>query len=197
MSESTGLMIHSVDVVYATALIDLAQEAGQINDITQEVKELGALLIQSPDLARLMENRVLSAGERAQILDRIFKGKVSDLLYRFIQVVNSKDRLGALANILASYGKLYDLRLGVVEVDVFVPKPLDAGHEGEVAQRLGQALNRKVQIRQHIDPELIGGLKMRIGDEIVDGSVIAQLKILREKMIASGREKIAAMAGAA
>ena len=103
---------NSAERVYAEALIEMAQEAGKLAEVAQEIDDLKGLVSTVPDAMRLFSSRVLSTDERAKSLERVFKGKVSDLLYRFIQVVNHKDRLGDLPGLrlLGPAGRLLLLR---------------------------------------------------------------------------------------
>ncbi|MCX5662196.1 MAG: ATP synthase F1 subunit delta [Planctomycetota bacterium] len=196
MATDQNPVIESVQSVYALALLELANEAGSIDAVAAEIQQLGEVLEQSPDLVALLESRVLSVQDRAGIIDRIFKPRVSDLLFRFLQVLNLKNRLNILPGMIVAYRQANQTHFGQIEVEAFVAQALDAEQESQVAARLSKAIGRTVILRQRVDPDLLGGLKLRIGDEIVDGSVVAQLRILREKMIVSGRKKAAEIAAA-
>ena len=180
---------NSVERVYAEAIFQMAQESGRLAETVEELEQLEELLAAEPGAIRLFASKVLSTEERAGSLERVFKGKVSDLLYRFLSVVNQKDRMGDLPGILRAFSALYDEREGVVEVDAYLAQRMDDAEAAGIAERIGQVLGRKVVLHQYVDPSLVGGLKLRIGDEVIDGSVTAQLRILREKMITSGQEK--------
>lgn len=196
MANDKKTVIESVQRIYATALLDLAQDCGAVESVVAEVKLLGEILRDSPDLVALLDSRVLTVEQRSAVIDRVFRNRVSDLLLRFLQVLNRKSRLGALPLIVVAFEQTHEERFGLVEIDAYVAQTLEASQEAQVIERLSTALGRKVILRQHIQPDLIGGLKLRIGDEIVDGSVVTQLKILREKMIAAGRLKASALAAA-
>ena len=108
-------------------------------------------------------------------------------------VVNQKDRLGSLPGIVRAFANLVDERQGVVEVDAYVANRLDEGQASAIADRLGASMGRKVALKQHVDEELIGGLKLRIGDKLLDGSVATQLRLMRDKFVQAGREKARAI----
>jgi F-type H+-transporting ATPase subunit delta len=186
--------IKSIDLVYAAALLDLAEESKQLDEIAAEVAQLEGIGTTEPALTNLLSSRVLSVEERAAVLERIFKGRISDLFYRFLQVVNAKERLDTMPGILRAFKKLVQDRHGVVEVVAHVALELDAAQAQQVSDRLAKAINRQVHMKQLLDPELIGGLKLRVGDEIVDASVVTQLKIMRDRIIATGRVKAAELA---
>jgi F-type H+-transporting ATPase subunit delta len=178
----------SVSRVYAQALLELGQPDGQADALAQEAGELLGLLNSEPDLDRLLSSRALSSAQRSGAVEKLFKGNVSDVLYRFIQVVNRKGRLSELSGILQTYLDLVAEVRGELDVDVFVAEGLSDSAGQSVAESIGSALNKKVRLREHVDPELIGGLKVRVGDRLIDGSVATQLRIIKRRLVDAGRE---------
>jgi F-type H+-transporting ATPase subunit delta len=178
----------AVQQVYARALIELAQESGTIDEVADEVQQVRTLLSQEPDLDALLSSRVLSISERAQSIDTIFKGCVSDLVLRFLQVVNAKNRIDVLGGILRSFEQHLDELRGIVEVDAFVAHRLPDDSAAQVSKHIGDALGKTVVLHQYVDPNLIGGLKIRVGDQLIDGSVATQLGIIKKQLIAAGRQ---------
>lgn len=183
----------SVSRVYAQALLELAlgdgESGGQAEALAEEAGELLRLLGDEPDLGELLSSRALSSSQRRGVVEQLFKDKVSDVLYRFIQVVNRKDRLGSLAGILVAYRSLVSEARGDLGVDIFVAEALSDDASRGVAESIGQAMGKQVQLRQHVDAELIGGLKVRVGDRLIDGSVATQLRIMKRKLVDAGRER--------
>ena len=178
-----------VDRVYAQALLELAQAQGQADAMAEETGELLSLIEREPGLGNLLSSRTLNSAQRSELVEKLFKGKVSDVLYRFIQVVNRKDRLEALSGIFVAYHQLAAAARGEIDVDVYVAEALSDQDSGNVAQSIGQAVNKQVHLHQHVDPELIGGLKVRVGDRLIDGSVATQLKMMKRKLVEAGREQ--------
>lgn len=181
--------INTVDRLYGGALVEMADEAGALDSMAEEVAGLGELLAQSPELEKLLASQVLSAKDRAASIERIFKGKVSDLLFRFLLVVNKKNRLADLPGILRAFGKGFAEKRGVIEVDIHTADALPADKLAGIAQGIGKALNRQVVPSAHVEPHLIGGLKLRIGDQLIDGSVATQLRLMTNRIVAAGRGK--------
>lgn len=181
--------INNVEMVYGQALLEMALESDRLDPVAEELAQLGELCANDVDLMRLLGSQVLGTDERAEGLDRIFNGRVSDLVYRFLLVVNRKDRLGSLPGIIRAFASLYSEKKGIVEVDIYVADRLDSAKLEAMTAGISQAVGREVVPHQHVEDHLIGGLKLRIGDQLIDGSVVTQLKLLQQKMVASGREK--------
>jgi len=187
VSQDAEQRTDQVGRVYAQALLELAQD--QADALADEAGELLALIGREPELSRLLSSRTLNASQRTDLVEKLFKGKLSDVLYRFLQVVNRKDRLDALPGILVAYRQLAAGARGEIDVDVFVAELLGDEDGRHVADSIGAAVSKKAHLHQHVDPELIGGLKVRVGDRLIDGSVATQLKLMKRKLVDAGREK--------
>ncbi len=190
MAEHVEQVAQNVEHVYGAALAELALEAGQLDEIAEEVGQLLLLLREHPELTSLLGSRVLSASERSASIERMFKGQVNDLLYRFIQVINAKGRTDKLVDILDALTEIIEQRQGTVEAEAWVAKELGADQAANLAEKLSAALGRNVVLQQKVDPKLIGGLKLRLGDQLLDGTVATQLKLLKHKIMEQGREKV-------
>ncbi len=190
MADRQQQMISTLERNYARALLELADEAkgSALDEIDAEARQLLAMIEREPDMLRLMSVRTLSVHERGQIIERMLKGRIGDSLHRFIQVVNQKNRLEFLPGMLRALSLLIEERRGIVEIDAYVAAQMDENAQQQVAQSIGQALGKQVVMHQHVDPALIGGLKLRVGDRLIDGSVATQLRMMRQRMIDSGRE---------
>lgn len=181
-------MIQSIELVYAQALLELAEEANARDEVADELAQIERIAREQPEFVRLISTRTLSEEQRARVIENLFKSRVSDLVYRFLQVVNAKNRLDRTVGIAWALAKLVDERRGIVRVDMFVPESIDDSRVGQVARRIGEAIGGEVILRQHVQPGLIGGMKLRIEDRLIDGSVAAQLRLIRHKMVAGGRD---------
>ena len=188
----------SVGRLYASALMELSLEQQQLDTVAQEMKDLGELAASNDDFRRLIENPILDNQQRGGILQRLFEGRLSDLTYKFLQTVNRKDRLSALPAIASAFASLLAEHLNQIEVQAHVAAPMDGGTAGRVADGLGATLGKQVTLTQHVDPALIGVLKLRIGDLRLDASVQSQLLSIEQLLVAAGREKAraSALAGA-
>ena len=181
-------MIQSIDQVYAQALLDLADEVGQLDAVADEMAQLGELAREQPDLVCLISTRTLSVEQRGRIIENMLKGRVSDLVYRFLQVVNAKNQLDRILGIVKAVLEGLDDRHGIVRVKAFLAVALEAQRAQQVAELIGTVVGGQVQLEQHVQPDLIGGLIIRVGDRLIDGSVSTQLRIMRQRIVASGRD---------
>lgn len=183
--------------IYATSLFDLAKQHGGPHACEATLGELEDILeIASADakFGEFLASRILSAKERQTSLERILKGRVADLTYKFFQVLNEKERLGHLPAIVAAYEQMVQHAYGRVEVDVYTAGAIDQHEVGTIRARLQSMLGKEPVIHSYTDPEMIGGIRLQIGDQLIDGSVRTQLRKLRENISSTGGAEIRAKA---
>ncbi len=189
MSQATANKPNPVDRVYAQSLIELAEEAGTLAEAADEAAQLSDLLASDTELQAIFASRVVSDQARAGVIDRMFKGRVSDVTWRFLQVVNRKGRSANLPGILATVGKLMDERSGKVQAHVTAAQAMDAGQLDSIAAALGASMGKQVEVTQSVDASLLGGVVVQVGDKLIDGSVATKLNSIKQQLVNAGREK--------
>ncbi len=185
----------AVSTVYARSLFALAESGGGrqvIEDTLGELEEILELARQDRRFGEFLSSRIISGTRRAGSLDKTLKGRVSDLTYRFLQVLNDKQRLGHLPSIVSAYDRLVQQHFGRVEVDVFTADPLSPDDLRSVQSRLAASLGKEVIAHPYTDATMIGGVKFRIGDQLVDASLATQLRKLKDQFGNSGTAAIRA-----
>lgn len=177
---------HSVAAMnYAAAVMDLAAEAGQVEQVAAELRELAALAASEDQFAQFFRNPAIGAARRWAVLERTFAGRVAPVVLGLLRVLNSRRRLGLMEAVAAAFEKLLDERHGRIRVDVTVARLLDEALAAEAAARIGAAMRKTAQLRQTVDESIIGGIVIRIEDKLIDGSVRSQLEQIRRRMAAA------------
>lgn len=166
--------------VYAKGLHGAAQQAGQVGSVLEELESLeGEVFKKMPALRMTLTSPRVSQEEKVALLDKAFGGKMSKVLLNFLKVTARHDRLGCLPDVLRSYRKLVNESEGKLEVTVRAAYPLSNPLRERIANKLGEVLKKKVQLNVEVDPDLLGGLVVRIGDTLYDGSVASQLQRMK------------------
>ena len=175
--------------VYARSLYELAQDAGgrdKILEIADEIEQVCELARGDRGFREFLGSPIIDRGRRADALRGIFRERVTDLMLRYMLVLNDRGRLGHLEAIGNAYDQLVHEAFGRVEVDLFTPAPLDPGQLDAIKQRIGTALGKEPVVYAYTDSSMIGGLKLRIGDQLIDGSVAARLRRMRHRFLTTG-----------
>ena len=170
-------------ISYAQALLDLANEAKIAQPIGEELRDLRQIIDTNEQFAQLLANPAISKEERSGLLHRVFDGRASHLMLNFLGLVNEKDRLGLLPAIAGAYDDLLDQQYGKIEVDITVAQKLGDEQLETVRRTVSDALKRDAVVHQYVDEAIIGGVVLRVQDQLIDGSVRAQLTAMRQKLL--------------
>lgn len=176
--------------VYAKSLFELALKDGG-NDLAasigDELTEVCEIARGDAKIREFIASPIIDHKRRAESLRKSFDGKVSPLLLHFLLVINRKGRLSELFSIETAYEGLVAEAFGRIEVDVFTTTgKVDAAAAAAMQEQLRKALGKEPVIHHYADPRMIGGVKLRIGDQLVDGSVAAQLRRIKQSLIQGG-----------
>jgi F-type H+-transporting ATPase subunit delta len=171
---------------YAETLLALADRQGKsaVEEYAAAM-DLVAEAARSPRVREFLSTPRITAEARKAALAGALKGRVPELFLRFVMVVVDKRRQALLADIAAEYQALVDQRMGRVRVDVHISHEPDAALRQEVADALARRLGRVVLATFTVDPSLLGGMVVRYGDEILDGSVRTKAAHLRRRLCAA------------
>lgn len=167
---------------YAQALTQEAQSTGQLDAVDADVALLAETLEGSRDLRFALTSPVVSQPKKAAVLDRLFGDKVSALTGRFVKLLVAKQRDGQIPAILDAYRQLRDERTGTVEARVRTAQPLSDAERGQLQAALEARSGKTVRMGVEVDPSLVGGLVVRLGDIVYDRSVKHQLESLRGQL---------------
>ena len=191
--------IDAVARVYAQSLFELGEAAGgdaKLVEIGDELQGIVEIVRGDSTFAEFLRSPSVEREKRAETLRRVFDGQVTDVVLRFLLVLNDKGRLGSLDDIADGYGELLNERFGRIEVDVYtVDGALDPSQIEQLAGKVKARLGKDPVFHQYADPSMIGGLVLRIGDQLIDGSVRGQLRDLRESLLENGSTSIRSDSG--
>lgn len=163
---------------YAGAILDLAEEQGQAAELLEELTGLAAHLESSPELTQFFSTPLVEEEARERTIEKIFRGRASDLLVDVLQVINRKGRLGALAAIAEAYRQAYRDRRGLVDVHVRTAVPLTEGLRARLTDSIARFSGRTPTLIEKVDPSLIAGLVVEVAGTKIDTSVASRLKDL-------------------
>jgi len=175
-------------VAYAKSVLELATERNVAEDIGRELTEVGRVVGENSDLQTFLSSPAIGEVERGNVVDKAFRGRVSELVLNTLLVMNRKGRLGILQQVAIAYSDLLQDQQGIVEADVIVAEKLSQDQLEQVRQKIGAALKREVVLHQYVDATVIGGLVLRVGDRLLDASVKAQLRAVRRQLLAARRK---------
>lgn len=183
--------VQQVGAVYGRALIGAAQEAGRADEVVADLEALmDEVVTPRPEFRQVLESALVPHEEKEKILDRCFGGRISPLLMAFLKVLSARGRIDCLAGVRQTVRQLYNELRGQVAVSVRTAAPLDATVRDEMSAALEKSLGRRPRLHEEVDRSLLGGIVVKVGDVVYDGSVVTQLRQLRGRIVDKSVEKI-------
>ena len=173
-----------VAAVYAEALFGAAENAGAADAVLAEFDSLIVdVLDRHPKFAEILGSALIAHEEKVGILDRSFGSTASPLMLNFLKVVSRHGRLDCLRAINRQTHAVYDKARGRVPVELITAAPVSDTDAATIAKTLAGVISGEPVVRRRVDPALIGGAVVRVGDTVYDGSIARQLDNVRQKMI--------------
>ncbi len=170
--------------IYAKALLAATEKVGQTDQIVVEFDSLiSDVLDRFPKFAELLGSSLVSSEEKVEILDRTLGSQASGLLLNFLKVLASHDRLDLLHAVQREILSGYDELRGRIVVEVRAAQALDDELTAHLITQLKTMIGGEPRLVVREDPSLLGGVVLRVGDTVFDGSALTQLNRTRNEMI--------------
>lgn len=170
---------------YSAALYALTLEQANAATVTADLDNFAAALNDNPDLADFYASPVIERGLKMKILERTLAGRVDELTLNFLLLLVRKRREGLLAIVARQMHELLDEAAGREKAEVASPIALTPSQLAELARRLSRVYGRSIVPAEKVEPALLGGLVVQVGDRYVDASVAGKLEELRRHLLAS------------
>jgi F-type H+-transporting ATPase subunit delta len=168
---------------YAEALFALADEARALDATAQDLARLKAMLAESPELRELVSSPVIGRNEQAKALVALAsQAGLGEITRKFVGTLAQNRRAFALGGVITAFLAELATRRGEVAVEVSAAQPLSTQQQDSLQATLARRFGAKVSISPTVDPSLIGGLVVRVGSTLIDGSVRSQLSALERTM---------------
>jgi len=168
---------------YALALFNAAESAGLTQDIQENLASISELWEKNAELRAFLEAPQIATEEKGKILQISFRGKISPLLLQFLLFLLSKGRLQQISEINSQYYRLLKEKIGLVEALVITASPLDEKLSLPLKQTLEKKTGKKVSLIFKTDPNLIGGIRVIMGNQVIDYSIRTELDKLKENLL--------------
>jgi len=167
---------------YATALYEEADASGVLDAVDDDVRMLRESLSSTDELARFFKSPVIPAEKKDAVVQSLLGDRVHELLVRFLRLLIQKDREKMTEPILDAYQSLRDEQRGIVDAHVTTARPLTDDNREAVVEALEARTGKTIRLHVDEDPDLVGGIVIRIGDRVFDGSVRNKLSALHDRL---------------
>ncbi len=176
-------MAKLVEDVYGNALFELAVEQNRVDDYYEEAQGILEVLDANPDLTRMMTHPQIVKEEKLQTLETVFKGKIADETLGLMRMVVEKNHFANMEDIFAFFADRVKAYKNIGVAFVSTPSELSGAQKEAVEKRLLETTEYvSFEMHYEVEPELIGGMVIRIGDRVVDSSIRTKLEHLSREL---------------
>jgi F-type H+-transporting ATPase subunit delta len=173
---------------YATALLELAQERNELEEILEDIKFVHKTLEGSKELVTFLKSPIINFDDKIAVLEQLFFEDVQEPTKLFVKLLARKDRINLLDQISEAFIQQYKKHAGIITVDVYIAEALNEAQQQSLHQKLEEKTQKKVDMDISIDESLKGGIAIRIDDTVIDGTVKHQLAQLEESLLTTAVE---------
>jgi F-type H+-transporting ATPase subunit delta len=169
--------------VYAEALLDLAQDKGDLGRVVDDLHAVRELFDKDPTFRMFFSTHRLERHEKQRILKDALQDKIGRNVLGLLHVLVDKRRELLIDNIVDEFDRFKDIREGIRHAYVTSARPLDEDQTADIRRRLEASTGLQITLHERVDPKLLGGLVVKLGDRIVDGTVRRRLQKLRRAIV--------------
>jgi F-type H+-transporting ATPase subunit delta len=167
--------------VYGRSLFDVARDHGRIDEVREQLGQFADALDQTRELAIFFFSPYFSTTEKQEALGRILVG-ADQIFLNFLSVLIEAHRMPVIFRIRQHYERLWEEENRLLPVEITSAIELDADTTEKLGQTIGERAGRKVMLAARVDPEILGGIVVRVGNSILDASIRTRLEQLRRQV---------------
>jgi len=173
---------HRVSGRYAKSLIDMAVVNKQLDAVKADIDLIIGSLKSSHDLSTVLQSPIINSGKKLAIINEVYKGKVSETTYQFLDLIIEKKREPLLWDICNSFNDIYNVINGIVKIKVTTAVALADKPKGDIETYLQKNTGKKIILETAVDSNIIGGLIIRTEDGLYDASISNQLNKIKQTL---------------
>lgn len=169
---------------YGRAVLELAAEQNQLDQVGRNLAELGKSWTESEELREIFENPSVSSGDRRKVIDAVAaKMGLVPTVKNMLKILSDRRRMRSLPDIIEAYERFAEERSGTVRAEVITATAMPSAYYEQLQRTLEQVTGKKVKLDSREDPSIIGGVVARVGDKVFDGSIKTRLDELKDELL--------------
>jgi F-type H+-transporting ATPase subunit delta len=170
---------------YATALLELAKERDEVEDILEDIQYIHNTIEDSRELVLFLKSPIINFDDKTQALEKLFFDTIHEPTQLFLKLLARKDRINLLDQITTAFIEKYKEYAGIITVNVYVARALNDSQRQSLHEELEQKTQKTVDMNIIQDESLKGGMAIRIDDTVIDGTVKHKLSELEESLLST------------
>jgi len=175
-------MYEYLDKRYALALYEVAEEKGKVEEYLNDLREIVLLMKNDGEFLNVIKHPQISTSVKKKMFIKIFKGKIEDGLLSFLLILIDKNRILFTEGKLKEMEKIHLNRNNTLLVEVKTVIPLQDSERENLRTKLHNMYDKKILFDEKLDKNLIGGVYVRVGDDVIDGTIKNKLEEMKKLM---------------
>jgi F-type H+-transporting ATPase subunit delta len=180
------MMQSAVAHKYARALFDVALEEGDAETAASELDSISRLREEDPTFLEFLVSPEVQLDQKRRFIDAVFKPRVSPLVVSLLHLLGEKGRINVLPEVCEQYRRLMEEHQGRVRAQVQTAVALSGDQEGRLKKELDRITGKDVIVEKQVNPSLLGGVVVYVGNKVIDRSLQHGLKEMREALLKAG-----------
>ncbi len=172
-------------VRYAKALLELSLERGVLEEVHTDMQSFAQVVSENRGLSLMLQSPIVPHVKKYAVLKEVFQNRVHPISFTIIEIITRKNREELLYDIAVQFHKLYNAHKNIQVAEVVTTYPLEASQRQEFVDLVKQISQKQVELKEKVDPTLIGGFVLHVGDQQIDESIRTKLQRLKQQMVKS------------
>lgn len=176
-------MYEYLDKRYALALYQIAEEKGKVEEFLEDLREICNLIDKDKDFQEVIKHPQISTKKKKETFTNIFKGRIDNELLSFLLILIEKDRISYIKEKLNEMEKIHLEKMNTLKAVVITAVPMLDEEKTVLKQNLEKKYNKKIIMTTEVDRSILGGVFVRVGNDVIDGTVKSKLEEMKEIML--------------
>jgi len=167
---------------YSDALFEVGFEENKLDEFLQELTFVADTFKAYPEFFTIIRSPEINKGEKKEIITEIFRGKLSLEMLNFLKIIIDKNRIFYIEEIKREFERRVNDHKGIIKAVVYTVVPLSDEERGKLKEKLDKITGKNTEIVNKIDKDIVGGVLVRVGDKVIDGTIKARLDELKDSL---------------
>ncbi|WP_138203926.1 F0F1 ATP synthase subunit delta [Haloimpatiens lingqiaonensis] len=176
-------MYEYLDRRYALALYEVAESKGKLDEYMNDLQEIVDLIKNNTEFLQVIKHPEITTSKKKKIFINVFKGKIDEDLLSFLLILIEKDRILYLEEKLKEMEKIHLERNNILLAEVTTVIPLNEQEKNNLKEKLNKIYNKEIIFQENLDKRIIGGVHVKIGDDVIDGTIKTKINEIRRRVI--------------
>ncbi|QJW44831.1 F0F1 ATP synthase subunit delta [bacterium BFN5] len=179
------MLTNQLAQTYAQAIYEIAADKGMLDEVQAQLEAVQATVSGHAELNALLNHPLVPPQAKKETVTKIFTGELADFVSNFLLLLIDKRRETLLTAIIGEYINIANQTRNIEVAEVTTAKPLTDSQRDALAAKLSKVTGSKIILKLHIDEQILGGVVVKIGERLIDGSIVRQLKSLKTALLSS------------